>query len=327
MEYVNLGLTGLKVSRICLGCMSFGGTKTGNFGWTLGYEDSKKIIDRAVDLGINFFDTADAYSEGLSEEIVGRSLLGKRDDLVIATKVYNPMGVGPNDKGLSRKHVLRAARASLERLKTNYIDLYQIHRFDYETPMEETLKTLDDLVHSEGVVSYVGASSMWAWQLAKSLYTSDRLGLERFVSMQNHYNLAYREEEREVLPLCREEKLAVIPWSPLARGFLSGRYQRNEKPEGTRYNSDQYLKARYFRPEDFDVLERAQTIAREKGLTTSQLALAWLLNKPYVTSPIVGVTSVAQLEELVAGVAVKLTEEEMRRLEEPYKTRPIEGHV
>jgi aryl-alcohol dehydrogenase-like predicted oxidoreductase len=243
--------------------MSFGGVKTGNFSWTLGYEDSKKIIDRAIDLGINFFDTANAYSDGVSEDIVGRALHGRRDDIVLATKVYNPMGMGPNDKGLSRKHMLRAVRASLSRLKTDYVDLYQIHRWDYETPIEETLRTLNDLVHTEGVARYIGASSMWAWQLAKSLYISDRLGLERFVSMQNHYNLAYREEEREVLPLCREEKIGVMPWSPLGRGFLSGRYKRNEKPEGARYSGDQYLKARYFRPEDFDVVERLQAVALE----------------------------------------------------------------
>jgi aryl-alcohol dehydrogenase-like predicted oxidoreductase len=307
--------------------MSFGGVKTGNFVWTLGYEESKKIIDRAVELGINFFDTANVYAEGMSEDIVGRALQDRRNDVVIATKVYNPMGVGPNDKGLSRKHVLRAVRASLDRLRTDYIDLYQTHRWDYETPIEETLKILNDLVHEHGVVRYIGASSMWAWQLAKSLYSSDRLGLERFVSMQNHYNLAYREEEREVLPLCGEERIGVIPWSPLARGFLSGKYRRNERPEGTRYAGDQYLKTRYFRPEDFDVVERLESIAKEKGATNSQVALAWLMNKPFVTAPVVGVTSVAQLEELVGALEIKLSDEEMRRLEEPYKPRVIEGHV
>jgi 1-deoxyxylulose-5-phosphate synthase len=327
VEYTNLGPTGLKVSRICLGCMSFGGTKTGNFAWTLGYDESKKIIDRAVELGINFFDTANVYSEGMSEDIVGRALQGRRDDMVLATKVYNPMGVGPNDKGLSRRHMLRAVRASLGRLRTDYIDLYQTHRWDYETPIEETLKTLDDLVHEQGVVRYIGASSMWAWQLAKSLYISDRLGLERFVSMQNHYNLAYREEEREVIPLCMEERIGLIPWSPLARGFLSGRYRRNEKPEGARYAGDQYLKARYFRPEDFDVVERLESVAREKGVTNSQLALAWLLHKRFIAAPIVGVTTVAQLEELVGALDVKLTDEETRRLEEPYRPRAIEGHT
>jgi 1-deoxyxylulose-5-phosphate synthase len=324
MEYLRLGDSGLKVSRLCIGCMSFGGMKSGYFAWTLGYEQAKPIIDRAIDLGINFFDTADMYSEGKSEEILGKATKGRREDLVIATKVYNPMGTGPNDKGLSRKHIRHEVKRSLERLGTEYIDLYQIHRWDYDAPIEETLVTLNDLVR-DGSVSYLGASSMWAWQLAEALALSEKLGIERFVSMQNQYNLAYREEEREMIPLCRTRGIGLIPWSPLARGFLSGKYQKEKKPSGRRYEGDRLLKERFFTPLDFEVLDRVLEVAKEKGVTPAQLSLTWLLHKPGVVSPIVGISKLAQLEELVAALDVKLSADEVKRLEEPYRPRPVQG--
>lgn len=325
MEYVRLGQSGLKVSRLCIGCMSFGGSKSGTFTWTLDYKDAKAIIDRAIDLGINFFDTADMYSEGRSEEILGRAIKGRRDDLVIATKVYNPMGPGPNDRGLSRKHIRHESKRSLERLGTDYIDLYQIHRWDYEAPIEETLRALDGLV-KDGTANYIGASSMWAWQFAEALDLSERLDLERFVSMQDHYNLAYREEEREMIPLCRSRGIGVIPWSPLARGFLSGKYKRNKKPAGRRFEADRLMKERYFTELDFNILDGVLELAKEKGASPAQVALAWLLHKPYVTSPIVGSTSVKQLEELVAALDVRLSSKEMERLEAPYRPRAVAGH-
>ena len=327
MEYARLGPTGVKVSRICVGCMSFGGPGVSGFEWTLGYEEAKDIIDRAIDLGINFFDTADAYSHGASEEILGRALQGRRDDIVLATKVFNATGQGPNDKGLSRKHVVRGLSESLARLKTDYVDLYQIHRYDYETPDQELLMTMHDLVHERGSVRYIGASSMWAWQFAKLLDTSDRLGVDRFVSMQNQYNLCYREEEREMIPLCRRESIAIIPWSPLARGFLSGKYHRGESLEGPRYDKDPLLKARYFTEPDFKVVEEVTTIAEQRGVTCSQIALAWLLDKPFVTAPIVGLRSIQQLEELVGAIGIHLTKEENQRLEAPYVPRAVQGFV
>jgi len=325
MEYARLGGSGLKVSRLCIGCMSFGGMKSGSFTWTLDYSQSKPIIDRAIDLGINFFDTADMYSEGRSEEILGRAIKGRRDDLVIATKVYNPMGPGPNDRGLSRKHIRHEARRSLERLGTEYIDLYQIHRWDYEAPIEETLRTLNDLVR-EGSVNYLGGSSMWAWQFAEALDTSEKLGLERFVSMQDHYNLAYREEEREMIPLCRSRGVGIIPWSPLARGFLSGKYRRNKKPAGRRYEGDRLLKERFFKPQDFDILDVLRDVAKERGATPAQVALAWILGRPGVVSPIIGTSKPEQLEELVAALEIKLSADDAKRLEAPYRPRAIEGH-
>ncbi len=306
--------------------MSFGRSKEGNFGWTLNYEDSKRIIDRAVDLGINFLDTADAYSLGKSEEIVGRAIAGRRDDLVIATKVYNPMGPGPNDSGLSRKHIRRGVRQSLERLGTDYIDLYQTHRWDYTAPIEETLTTLNDLVR-EGRVAHLGASSMWAWQLASALETSARLGIESFVSMQNHYNLIYREEEREVIPLCLSKGLGLIPWSPLARGFLSGKYRKGKEPSSLRYKKDALLKERYFLDQDFRILDKLLKVAKERKVSPAQVALAWVLQKPGVVSPIVGVTKLEQLEELVEALSLKLSKAEVDSLEADYRARSIAGHV
>lgn len=326
MQYAALGRTGLKVSRLCMGCMSFGGPDAPGFEWTLGFEDSKRVIDRAIDLGINFFDTADVYSSGKSEEIVGRALEGRRNDVVLATKVGLPTGEGPGEQGLGAEHIHRSLTNSLEHLKTDHVDLYQIHRWDYETPIEDVLRTLTAAVREQGKVDHIGASSMWAWQFANALYTSDRLGLERFATMQNHYNLAYREEEREMMQLCRKEGIPVNPWSPLGRGFLSGKYRRGGEPAGARYERDRYLSQRYFRPEDFDVLESLEGVAREKGVRPAQLALAWLLDRPGVASPVVGPTKVEQLEELVAAFDIRLTDDDRKRLEEPYRPHPVLGH-
>jgi len=326
MRYTTLGSTGLKVSRLCIGCMSFGGPDAEGFEWTLGYDDSKRIIDRAFDLGINFFDTADVYSNGRSEQIVGRVLQGRRNDIVLATKVGLPTGEGPDDRGLSRKHIKRNLKRSLANLRTDRVDLYQIHRWDYNTPIENVLRTLTDAVRKDRAVDHLGGSSMWAWQFAKALHTSDRLGLERFKTMQNHYNLAYREEEREMIPLCRDEGIPILPWSPLGRGFLTGKYRRRAKPASIRYKTDAYLGKRYFRPEDFDVAERLEEVAKEKGLKPAQLALAWSISKKDVAAPIIGPTRLEQLEELAVAVDVRLKVDDVRRLEEPYRPHPVMGH-
>jgi len=286
-------------------------------------DKARPIVNRALDLGVNFFDTANVYSKGRSEEIVGELLKDHRDDVVIATKVRLSTGEGPNREGLSRYHIMDQARRSLKRLQTDRIDLYQIHRWDYATPIEETLVALTDLVR-KGMVNYIGASSMWSWQLAKALFTSDRLGLARFVSMQNHYSLCYREEEQEMIPFCKDQCIALIPWSPLARGFLTGRYKRGGKADTARYRSDKYFAERFFKPEDFDVVERAEEIAKEKGVTVSQIALAWLLHKG-VCAPIIGATKVEHLEDAVSSLDVKLSSEDMKRLEEPYKPHRIIG--
>ena len=317
MQYVNLGRTGLKVSRICLGTMTYGTSKWRP--WVLDEEPSRPFIQRALELGINFFDTADMYSLGVSEEVVGRAVrdFAKRDDVVIATKVFYPMSDGLNDRGLSRKHLLSAIDNSLRRLGTDYVDLYQIHRWDSQTPIEETLTTLDQIVRS-GKVRYIGASSMMAWQFVKALYTSDRLGLERFVSMQNHYNLVYREEEREMLPLCVDEGIGVVPWSPLARGFLAGNRRTPADGDTERSRTDAFAHKLYYAPEDFTVAERVAEVARARSVSPAQVALAWVLQQPAVTAPIVGATKMSQLEEAVAAVNILLTEEERARLEEPY---------
>ena len=320
MQYARLGNAGVKVSRICLGCMSFGN----DVAWKIEIDKARPIVKRALDLGINFFDTANVYSKGRSEEITGELLNGYRDDVIVATKVYGKMGDGPNQRGLSRVFIMKQIEASLKRLKTDHVDLYQIHRWDYETPIEETLRTLDDLVR-HGKVRYIGASSMWSWQFAKALWTSDRLGLERFVSMQNHYNLAYREEEREMIPLCRDQGIALIPWSPLAKGFLTGKYRRGENLKATRYEGDELLRERFFKPEDFDVVEAVQAVANEKGVTPAQVAIAWLIHKG-VTAPIVGPTKVEHVEEAVGAVDVKLNAADMERLEAVYKPHRILGH-
>jgi len=320
MQYTRLGSTGLEVSRICLGTMSFGNSEE----WMVEIDKARPIVQRALDLGLNFFDTANLYSNGRSEEIVGELLKDHRDDVVIATKVRLKVGEGPNKEGLSRFHILQQARKSLKRLRTDRIDLYQIHRWDYSTPIEETLIALNDLVR-QGTVGYIGASSMWAWQLAKALFGSDRLGIARFVSMQNHYNLCYREEEREMIPLCKDQGIGLIPWSPLARGFLTGRYKRGKTPITSRYKTDKYFAERFFRPEDFDVVERVEEVAKEKGTTTAQIALAWLLHKG-VNAPIIGATKVEHIDEAVESLDLQLSADDMRKLEEPYKTHRILGH-
>jgi aryl-alcohol dehydrogenase (NADP+) len=326
MHYVRLGQSGLKVSRICLGMMSYGSSRWRD--WVLDEDESRPIIRRAIELGINFFDTADMYSAGVSEEVTGRALrdFGRREELVIATKVYFPTGSGPNLGGLSRKHILDAAEASLRRLGIDHIDLYQIHRYDPETPIEETLSALDALVRS-GKVRYIGASSMYAWQFAQALGLSDAQGWSRFVSMQNHYNLVYREEEREMLPLCRSEGVGVIPWSPLARGFLAGNRARAAGSGPTpRAKSDDFAHRMYYQDADFEVVDAVAALAEARGLAPAQVALAWLLGRPGVSAPIVGATRLEHLEQAVAALEVTLDAAEVERLEAPYLPHPVLGH-
>ena len=324
MEYVRFGSTGLKVSRICLGCMSYGGPNE-RWPWALDEEQSRPFIQRALELGINFFDTANVYSYGLSETVVGCALhdFASRDEVVIATKVYSEMGPGPNDRGLSRKHILSSIDASLKRLGTDYIDLYQIHRWDYETPIEETLETLHDVVRS-GKARYIGASSMYAWQFTKALYTSDLHGWTRFVSMQPHYNLAYREEEREMLPLCQDQKIAVIPWAPLAKGRLA-RKPSNEQDETLRAQTDAFGK-RLYSDEYLKIAQRVSDVAEARGLPMAQVALAWMLSKPVITAPIIGATKPHHLGDAVAALSIQLTPDEIQHLEEAYPPHPILGY-
>lgn len=328
MEYTRLGSTGLKVSRICLGCMGFGDASRWIHKWVLKEEESRPIIKRALELGINFFDTANVYSLGASEEILGRAIrdFARREEVVIATKVHGRMQDDPNGAGLSRKAILREIDNSLRRLGTDYVDLYQIHRWDYETPIEETLETLNDLVRA-GKVRYIGASSMWAWQFQKALCISDLHGWSRFVSMQNHYNLLYREEEREMLPLCRAERIGVLPYSPLA----SGRLARDWSAEGKstlRSETDQIQKMKYEASADIDrpIVERVAELAQKRGVPRSHIALAWLLQKEPVTAPIVGATKVEHLEEAVGALSVRLSQEEISYLEEPYLPHRVVGH-
>jgi 1-deoxyxylulose-5-phosphate synthase len=325
MEYVNLGTTGLKVSRICLGTMTYGSKKWRE--WVLEEADSGPFYRRAIEAGINFFDTADVYSLGVSEEITGRALKEygpSRDQLVIATKVFNAMGDGPNQRGLSRKHILHSIDQSLRRLQTDYVDLYQIHRFDPHTPIEETLEALDQVVRS-GKALYIGASSMPAWRFMKMLETSDRLGLARFVTMQNHYNLVYREEEREMNPLCVEEGVGLIPWSPLARGFLAGNRNQADRGETLRAKTDDFAHKLYYRESDFTVVDRVTEIAKKRGVTNAQIALAWVLAKPGVSSPIIGASKMSHLDQAIAALDVKLSEAEIKALEEPYEPHPVLG--
>ena len=326
MEYVNLGNTGLKVSRLCLGCMTYGSKKWRE--WVLEEEESLPFIGRAIELGINFFDTADIYSHGVSEEILGRALKHfgcRRDQVVIATKVYHAMGPDPKPQGLSRKHILHSIDDSLRRLGTDYVDLYQIHRFDYETPIEETLRALDDVVRA-GKALYIGASSMYAWQFAKMLYKAEQWGLRRFVSMQNHYNLIYREEEREMIPLCRAEGIALIPWSPLARGFLAGNRRREDYGETVRAKTDAYAQKMYYQDSDFDVVARVSTVARRRGVSNAQVALAWVLAQPGITAPIIGASRMEHLEDAVNALSLKLEQAELDALAEPYRPHPVLGH-
>jgi len=326
MQYVNLGSTGLKVSRLCAGMMTYGSRKWR--AWALEEAEARPLIQRSLEVGINFFDTADMYSDGASEEILGRALKDfgpGRDRVVIATKVFNPMGDDPNQRGLGRKHIRHSIDESLRRLQTDYVDLYQIHRFDYETPIEETLEALHEVVKA-GKALYLGASSMFAWQFARMLYKSDELGLARFVTMQNHYNLVYREEEREMLPLCREEGIGVIPWSPLARGFLMGNRRGKFDGETLRSQTDAYASDLYYQPSDFTVVDRVTEIAKRRGVNNAQIALAWLLHQPGITAPIVGTTRASHLEDAVAALDVKLDDAELKALAEPYRPHPVLGH-
>jgi aryl-alcohol dehydrogenase-like predicted oxidoreductase len=322
MQYVSLGRSGLKVSRLCLGMMTYGDPKWRS--WVLPEESARPFVRRAIEHGINFFDTANMYSLGASEEVTGRLLkeFTVRDKVVIATKAFYPMSGDPNDRGLSRKHLMASIDASLKRLGTDYVDLYQIHRWDDETPIEETLTALHDIVKA-GKARYIGASSMAAWQFTRALYLADRLGLTRFVSMQNHYNLIYREEEREMMPLCRAEGIGVIPWSPLARGFLAGNRTRGERSASPREQADTFAHELYYTDADFAVADRVVEVASHRGNTPAQVALAWLLSKPGVTAPIVGASKLAQIDQLVDGIDIQLTEEDIRRLEEPYTPHPV----
>ena len=322
MEYTKLGSTGLEVSRICLGCMSFGEPGRGGHPWSLGEESARPIIRMAFDQGINFFDTANVYSDGSSEEIVGKVLreLGRRDEIVLATKVNGRMHEGPNGAGLSRKSIMSEIDNSLRRLGVDYVDLYQIHRFDPTTPIEETMEALHDVVKA-GKARYVGASSMYAWQFAKMLHASERNGWARFVTMQDHYNLLYREEEREMLPLCEDQGIGVIPWSPLARGRLT----RDWDAATARSETDEFGK-RLYAEADRAIVEAVATVAAKRGATRAQVALAWLLTKSSVSAPIVGVTRPEQLGDLLGALGVELTSEEVEQLEEPYEPHWIAGH-
>lgn len=325
MQYLNLGRSGLKVSRICLGMMSYGTPHWRD--WVLDEEASRPLIRRALEAGVNFLDTADMYSDGVSEEVTGRAIrdFARREEIVLATKVFHATGADPNARGLSRKHICDAIDASLRRLGTDYVDLYQIHRYDPSTPIEETLAALDDLVRA-GKVRYIGASSMYAWQFARALGLSEQKGWARFVSMQNHYNLVYREEEREMLPLCRFEGIGVIPWSPLARGFLAGgRRARGEGPTA-RARSDDFAHRLYYQGSDFAVVDAVVALAEERGVEPAQVALAWLLHQDGVTAPIIGATKPGQIEAAVAALDIVLSDEERAALEAPYLPHPVLGH-
>jgi len=323
MQYVNLGNTGMKVSRLCLGMMSYGSKEWRN--WILSEEEAKPFIERAMDAGINFFDTADVYSLGESEKITGNLMKHfsvKRENVVIATKVNGQMSDDINDRGLSRKHILASIDNSLKRLQMDYVDLYQIHRWDYNTPIEETMDALHDVVKA-GKARYIGASSMFAWQFSKAQYIAQSHGWTRFVSMQNHYNLIYREEEREMIPLCLDQGVGLIPWSPMARGFFAGDRRRGGGGDTLRAKSDPFGDKLYFREEDFTVADRAWKIAKERGVSGSQLALAWLLNKPHIAAPIIGATKMDHLEQAIAALEIKLSEDEVKQLEEPYQPHPV----
>jgi aryl-alcohol dehydrogenase-like predicted oxidoreductase len=325
MKYINLGSTGVKVSELCLGCMTFGVPERGEHPWTLPEEQSRPLIRQAVEAGINFFDTANTYSDGTSEEIVGRALkdFTRRDEVVIATKVFFPVHKGPNGRGLSRKAIFTAIDASLQRLGTEYVDLYQIHRWDYSTPIEETLEALNDVVRS-GKARYLGASSMFAWQFSKALFLARQRGWTPFVSMQNHYNLLYREEEREMMPLCTAEGIAVVPWSPLARGRLT----RPWDTETARTRTDEYGNKLYESTVEADrrVVAQVAAIAAARGVTSAQVALAWVAQKPFVTAPIVGASKPQHLSDALAALTLHLETAEIAKLEAPYVPHTIVGH-
>lgn len=325
MEYVNLGNTGMKVSRICLGTMTYG-EPNDRWPWALNEEQSRPFIRKALEVGINFFDTADVYSYGASEAVLGSALkdFARREEVVIATKVFSPMSNDPNDKGLSRKHIMSSIDASLKRLKTDYVDLYQIHRWDYDTPIEETLEALHDIVKA-GKARYIGASSMYGWQFAKALYVAQLHGWTRFVSMQPHYNLLYREEEREMFPLCQDQKIAIIPWSPLARGLLTGNRTKNRN-ETIRARTDAFGKSLYQVDSDFDIVGRLTEIATQRELPNAQIALAWMLSKSCITAPIIGASKTGHIEDAVAALNVRLTPKEILQLEELYQPHSVQGH-
>lgn len=322
MQYTNLGKTGMKVSRLCLGMMTYG-SKTWRE-WILTEEEAKPFVKKALDAGINFFDTADVYSTGESERVTGNLLKGvKRENIVVATKVRGQMSDDVNDVGLSRKHIMDSIDNSLKRLQMDYLDLYQIHRWDYNTPIEETMEALNDVVRA-GKARYIGASSMFAWQFAKAQHAAEKNGWTKFVSMQNHYNLVYREEEREMIPLCKDQGIGLIPWSPMARGFFA----RNSKSgtETSRYKTDGFFKELYGREDDFKVANRAEEVAKARGVTSSQIALAWVLGKPGVAAPIIGSSKEAHLDQAIAALEIKLSDEEVSRLEELYQPHPVLGH-
>jgi 1-deoxyxylulose-5-phosphate synthase len=325
VQYTRLGSSGLKVSRIALGMMSYGSQTERR--WHLREDEAEPIVRRAVEAGVTFFDTADTYSDGLTEEITGRLLakaFGRRDDYVLATKVFYPMGPGPNDRGLSRKHIMAGINDSLRRLGIDHVDLYQIHRWDHETPIEETMEALHDIVRA-GKARYIGASSMYAWQFAKAQHTATVAGWTRFTSMQNHYNLIYREEEREMIPLCLDQGVGCIPWSPLARGLLAGNRERGGELRTVRAGTDP-LADEMYKDDDFDVVDVVRAVATERALRPAQIALAWLLGKPAVTAPVVGATKLRHLEDAIAAVDVTLGEDEVARLEAPYRPHPVLGH-
>jgi aryl-alcohol dehydrogenase-like predicted oxidoreductase len=326
MEYVKFGNTGMRVSRLCLGTMTYGGP-TDRWPWALNEEQSRPLIRKAIASGINFFDTADTYSGGLSEIVVGKILseFAKREEYVLATKVFFPVSgtSGINDHGLSCKYIMSAIDASLKRLGTDYVDLYQIHRWDYHTPIEETMEALHDVVKA-GKARYIGASSMYSWQFAKAQYTAELNGWTRFASMQPHYNLLYREEEREMIPFCIDQNIAVIPWSPLARGLLTGK-RSMERTETERAKTDTFSKSLYKTDADFQIVTRLQELAEQKGIATAQLALAWMLGKPGITAPIIGASKPGHLEDAVAALSVELDNEDIRQLEEIYEPHPVLG--
>jgi len=326
MQTTNLGKSGLKVSRLCLGMMTYGSPQWRP--WTLDEAQAQLFVQRALEAGINFFDTADVYSLGESERVLGnllKKLNVKRENVVVATKVCSPMSDEVNDRGLSRKHILDSIDKSLKRLQMDYVDLYQIHRWDYSTPIDETMDALDAVVKL-GRARYIGASSMFAWQFAKAQHAADMRSWTRFVSMQNHYNLVYREEEREMIPLCLDQGIGVIPWSPMARGFFAGNRKRGGGGETVRANADPFADQLYFRDEDFTVADRAREVGKAHNATGSQVALAWLLNKPHVTAPIIGASRMEHLEQAIAALEIKLSAEEVKQLEEPYRPHPVLGH-
>ena len=325
MNYITLGHTGLKVSRLCLGMMTYGSAKWRD--WVLNEEESRPFVKRALEVGVNFFDTADAYSSGVSEEVTGRALkeFAKRDEVVVATKVFYAWNDKPNQGGLSRKHILDAIDASLKRLGMDYVDLYQIHRFDKDTPIEETMEALHDVVRA-GKARYIGASSMYAWQFARMQFAAEQHGWTKFVSMQNHYNLVYREEEREMIPFCRATGVGLIPWSPLARGFLAGNRTRDKGGETDRSKSDAFAHEMYYHDTDFEIVDRVTDLAKRRGVSNAQVALAWLLHQPGVTSPIIGASKMYQLEEAATTLSIQLSKEDCTYLEERYQPHRVLGH-